>query len=213
MAPNRIAMLVALLALAIPAIPVQARGEAGRRGAGAQAQSRQAPAARSGQPGQGAMAGRRDAQGNGLRDQATEQQRAQYLNCQKSLDGVRTDATELERLASAGSGFYLGRLRRQHKLLGEQMRAMEQENQRLVKSLNQQQKAAVRQHLRALRLIEEHSHTRLRAIDRELAKPSPSSTQIAGTARVLEEQINHWAVQHREMAGRLGLAGGPAMEK
>jgi hypothetical protein len=158
----------------------------------------------------GVFAHQRDAGGGRLHSQLTGRQRDQYNVCSQSVARLHT---ELGRLAGGDSGFYLRQLHRQRQGLVGQMRALEQANHRLVQSLNRQQRAAVGEHEREMQLIQEHSHVRLRAIDRELAKPNPSQPHVAQLARVMAQQIDRWGKQNRALGEQLGLAGALGKEK
>lgn len=121
------------------------------------------------------------------------------------MDRVRTQARDM---ASASGG--AGTQAQQRDQLRSQTQAMQQENERVMKSLNSDQSTAVQQRARSMQQIQDRINTRLQSMDRELAKPSPDSKRVAEQAQMVEREMAQYQTQYRAMGDDLSLRNAAA---
>src|ERR1035437_733980 len=109
-----------------------------------QGQSQPGRATTGGQSSQSTAAQKREKQRNQLRSQATNEQREQYRTGNRSMERTRTQARDMVRMSN-GTAFDADQVRQQRDQLRDQVRTMDQHNQRLIKGLDNQQQAAIEQ--------------------------------------------------------------------
>jgi hypothetical protein len=196
---------VALLAIVIAALCLPSSSQ--RRGGSAQGsrnvgQSQSQTQQRNqGGAAQGTMT--RDMQRDRLHTQATTQQRDQYRACDQSLDRVRTHAGNMAKVQTRN--FDAGAARRQHNQLREQIQNMQQNHERMMTGLGNEQQGAVQERTRNMQQIQERVNNQLQEMDQELAKPSPNGKAVAQQARSIEREMKDWQNEHRRMGDALGL--------
>jgi len=150
------------------------------------------------------MAQTRQQQRNQLRSQATDGQREQYRTGNQSMERIRTQARDMARISN-GTTFNADQARQQRDQLRDQVRTMDQQNQRLMEGLDNQQRAAVEQRTRTMNQLQERINSRLQNMDQELAKTSPDRKRIAEEAQNVERETQRYQQQYRDMGDDLSL--------
>lgn len=82
---------------------------------------------------------------------------------------------------------------------------MDQQHQRLMQGLDNRQRTAIEQRKRTMNQLQERINSRLRNMDRELAKTSPDRKRIAEEARNVERETQRYQQQYRDMGDDLSL--------
>jgi hypothetical protein len=194
----RTVILIALLCTALPLAFPQGRGgqKGGSQGSG-QGQ---------GQGQQGRSAGSDRGYGNTDRERdrvhASQQQRDQVKNCDRSADAVRNQARKMGKYGQGG-GFNAGNARRDRDQLQEQVRAMQQEHQRLMQGLNPGQQQALESHVRNMNRLQERLNTHMENMNGELGKDAPDGKCLAEQGREMERVSQEWREQYRAIQSKL----------
>ena len=106
---------------------------------------------------------------------------------------------------SNGTAFNADQARQQRDQLRDQVRTMDQQNQRLMQGLDNQQRAAIEQRTRTMNQLQERINHRLQNMDQELGKASPDRKRIAEEARNVECETQRYQQQYRDMGDDLSL--------
>lgn len=192
----RTVILVALLSTALPLAFPQGRG--GQRGGGQGSGQGQGRQGRSGGPDTGY--GKTDRERD--RVHVSQQQRDQVKNCDRSADAVRNQARKMAKYGQGG-GFNAGSARQDRNKLQEQVRAMQQEHQRLMQGLNPGQQQALESHIRNMNRLQERLNAHMDNMNKELEKDAPDGKRVAEQARELERVSKEWREQYRAIQSRL----------
>lgn len=104
-----------------------------------------------------------------------------------------------------GTTFNADQARQQRDQIRDQVRTMDQQNQRLMQGLDTQQRAAIEQRTRSMNQLQERINSRLQNMDQELAKTSPDRKRIAEEARNVEREMQQYRQQYRDMGDDLSL--------
>lgn len=188
----KITPFLLLFALLNPA-PVTTQG----RPAG-NVQQRHPQGAGQGQGQRGAEMGKGTLERDQKRIHATTQQRDQLRSCDRSADQVRKRARTLARTAQ-NAGAQAGAIREQTAQLRQQFRRMQEEHNRLLESLDAGQRAQLQEQIRNMQQLRERAEIQLSAIETESARSEPDRKRIAEQARKLEQHLEEWQRQYREM--------------
>ena len=187
-----IAFLCAALPLAFP------QGRGGQRGGG---QSSGQGQGQQGHPG-GADRGSGNTDGERDRIHVSQQQRDQVKSCDRSADAVRKQAGKMGKNGQGG-GFNAGKARQDRDQLQGQVRAMQQEHQRLMQGLNPGQQQALESHVRNMNRLQERLNTHMENMNGELGKDAPDAKRVAEQAREMERVSKEWREQYRAIQSRL----------
>jgi hypothetical protein len=82
---------------------------------------------------------------------------------------------------------------------------MEQEHQRLMNGMNNEQNAALRNRIEQMNQIRQRVNSRLGQMDEELNKGQPDPKIVREHARQIEREMNRWNSQYRSMEGEMGV--------
>lgn len=138
---NRALGLAAILILT-PAIAFAQGPGGGSVRAGGQSQGSRPGAGTGATASRGTMDRDRIQQRDRLHTMATDQQRAEYRTCDQLADRIRTRARDMSKSAN-GKGLGVGAMRQQRDQLREQVRTMDEEHQRMMQGLNDDQRYAI----------------------------------------------------------------------
>lgn len=200
---SRTLALAAILALSIaPALWAQGRG--GGQGRGGQQEGRpQSGQQRGGQQGQRGEHPRTH-EHQRKRMHTTEQQRRQYHTCTRSAERVRTQAREMAQ-AARGGGFNKQEFRQQHQQLQNAIQNMQEEHNRFVQGLTEEQKGDMQERIRKMEQSRERVREHLQQMDQELEQDNPNRKHIAEHAREMEKAVKEWQKQYRHMGSDMGI--------
>lgn len=195
---RRFLLVGAALLLASPALAFQGRpgGSQGSQGG----QGRQQP--RSGQQ-KGQMSSSRGA-ANHQRIRASDQQRDQLRDCTQTAARIRQQARDMEQLTRSKT-FDAARARQQRDQMREQFRTMEQEHQRLINSMSQDQRNTLHNRLKEMDQIRQRVNSQFGQLDMELALTGPSAKEVRSRAEKISKEMNRWKSQYRAMESEMGV--------
>jgi chromosome segregation ATPase len=207
MSKRALIFAAALLLAAAPVVVAQGRGG---KGGGGQHQGQP-----SGQQGQqpdmgqrGGQQGQGQQQGTGAQQRqqihATNQQRGQYENCTQSSDRVRTQAHKMAD-AAKGGGANNAEFREQHQQLRNEIRTMQQENERFMNGLSDEQRAGMQDRTRSMDQARDRLNNRMQQLDEEIAKPEPDRKRIGAHVTEVEKAMKEWQKQYRNMGSDMGI--------
>lgn len=186
---RRTFVLAAILCMGISLGWAQGRGgQAPRKGA-------QAP---QGQGQRGAGTAERDRD----RVRASQEQMDQVRACDRSAQEVRNRARRLA-AGTSGSSFDADRTRREWDQLRERVRLMQQEHERLMAGLSDEQKQALQERVRVMNEARERVLAEMQRIDQELGRPQPDARQLAERAREMERAARELQQQFQALRSRM----------
>jgi hypothetical protein len=139
-----------------------------------------------------------------IKVQATEEQRAQLRTCSELSERLRMLAADMKGPAKL-SGTELGTVRQQWN--GLLLQAMQGDHQAFLRSLNSDQQAGLKDHLRKLDKAWSELNSRFETMDRDLAQTAPDAKLLAGHAKELEKSLKKWQRLHRELGSDMGMEG------
>ena len=201
---RRILLIAAMLLIPNVVLIAQHSGPSTSGQGQQQGQAQPRRATTGSQSSQSMMAQTRQQQRNQLRSQATDGQREQYRTGNQSMERIRTQARDMARISN-GTTFNADQARQQRDQLRDQVRTMDQQNQRLMEGLDNQQRTAVEQRTRTMNQLQERINSRLQNMDQELAKTSPDRKRIAEEAQNVERETQRYQQQYRDMGDDLNL--------
>lgn len=154
----------------------------------------------------GGMKGPRMEAGDMMRQRirATDQQREQLGACTGATSHARKQAHEMARIAN-GSGFSAEEARRQHEQLHGSFQSMQQEHERLMQGLSEEQRTQMKDRLRKLGQARERMQSTLQAMEQELKQATPDRKRLARQAGDAEKALKEWEGQHRKMASDMSV--------
>ncbi len=192
-----VVVIALLCAASTPAFPQGSGGQKGKAQSSGQGQ---------GQQGRGEGSGRGYGSTDRERDRihVSRQQHDQMANCDRSAEAVRKQARKMASLGQGG-GFNAGKARQYRDQLQEQVRAMQQEHQRLMQGLNPGRQQSLEVHLRNMNRLQERLNARLEEMNGELGKDAPDGKRVAEQAREMERASREWREQYRALKSRLDV--------
>jgi chromosome segregation ATPase len=195
---TRVAIPFVVIALALGGATAFSQGKGSQAGGSPRSgqMQGQGPHGRDAATGQATQTQERD------RIQATVQQRDQVRSCDQSADQVRTRAGRIAKRAQ-GNGFNADAVRQERNRLQEQVTTMQQEQERLMAGLNDEQRSALQQRTHNMSRLQEHLRTQLRALDAELGKADPDGKQVARQAREMESTAKELREQYRAIQSQM----------
>lgn len=188
------------------------RGGPGHGGQGREGQQGQGAPPRIEQRGGGQQGqqGSRTGQQSGTRDQqekrihTTDQQRDQHKTCTDSADRLRRQSGEISQLTQ-GSNFDLSQAREQRDRLHDETRILTKEHDRFMKNLSAEQRSVMGEEFQKMDKSRDRLEERLQAMDQQLDQANPDRNRINERARELEEAVEAFQRQHREMGSQMGV--------
>lgn len=195
---RRFLLVAAALLLASPAFAIQGRPGGGQGEQGGQ--GRQQP--RTGQQ-KGQMPSSRGASDR-QRIRASDQQRDQLRDCTQTADRIRRQARDMDQLTRSKT-FDASRARQQRDQMREQFRSMEQEHERLVNGMSQDQRNALRKQMEETNQIRQRVNNQFGKLDMELAQTDPNAKKVRERAQQISKEMNRWKSQYRSMESQMGV--------
>jgi chromosome segregation ATPase len=182
------------------------------RGPGAGAQRGGAAGSQPGQGGPegGQRSGQAGAGKQGTLDQklerihATDQQRAQLKDCVQSADQVRERARQMA-AAAKGESANSEEFRRRHEQLRQEIQIMQQERDRFMNGLTEEQRSTLQSRIRAMDRARDRLNDRLRLLNDEMGKPEPDRKRIRDHVTGVETAAREWQKQLREVSSEMGV--------
>lgn len=110
----------------------------------------------------------------------------------------------MDRLAKSKT-FDASAVRRQRDQMRDQLRTMEQEHERLMKGMSQEQQAALRNRVEQMNRIRQRVNSQLGRLDTELGKTDPNAKQVRKSAQQISREMKQWKSQYREMESEMGV--------
>jgi hypothetical protein len=139
-----------------------------------------------------------------LHTQATSQQRSNFHTFSQQASQVSSQTHALAK-ASHSRSFNTETLHRQRAELTEQVRAMTQNQERLMNGLGDEQKNAAQEHNRAMQQAHERIQNQLQMMDQELSSSDHNRKRVEQQARATEREMNTYQKHLRKMGNDLGL--------
>lgn len=130
-----------------------------------------------------------DAQKERTRIKTTQQQRDQIRSCDKLADDVRKQAQAMAKNSEKKMNH--GQLVKQQVHMRNQLRKMEQEQERLVKGLDVNQQQAWREQIRDMNRLQQRMQAHQQQMDEDL-RGTPEATRVAERAREMERTMHAW---------------------
>lgn len=187
--------VLSILCLSLaPALWAQGHGGQSRGG------PRQGPSATSQQ--QGGQRGGMQQQDR-QRTHTTTHDRTRYQNCLDAAAQARTQAQEIAKRAQ-GKSFDPDQARWQRDRLREHVRILEQEHERVMQGVTQEQRQRLEKRIQKMDQSRERIEAQLKAMDQELSG-NPDRNRIAEQARETERAIKEWQKNYRTVAKEAGL--------
>jgi len=149
--------------------------------------------------GQGTQSG--DTQRDQKRTRITTQQRQQVQTCDKSADGLRKQARKMSQ--ASGKKFNAAEANQQQSQIREGLRAMEQEQERLMNGLDPSQKQALQQRIGNMNQFREQMNVQTRLMDQELASPNADAQRVAERAQEMERIMNNWRKEYKALSSEV----------
>lgn len=144
--------------------------------------------------GQGQGGGQQtNAQMEQKRIKATKQQRDQIRSCNMLADDVRKQARKMAK--DSGKKLNHGQLVQQQTHIRNQLRQIEQEQERLMNGLDKNQQQAWQEQIRNMNQLRQQMNVHQQQMDDEL-KGNPDARRVAERAREMERTMNEWKKQY-----------------
>lgn len=137
------------------------------------------------------------------RTQTQARQQTRYQDCLDAASQARTQAQEISKRAK-GKSFDADQARWQRDRLREHVRIMEQEHERVMQGVTQEQRERMEKRIREMDQSRERIETQLKAMDQELSG-DPDRDRIAEQARETAKAIKDWQKNYRVVAREAGL--------
>lgn len=169
-------------------------GMGGQRGMGSQ----------QGSMGQGSMAGQQDR----MRDQqqqrihATTQQRQQIRDCTQSTSRLRKQVRDMSRV-KAGSNIGADQAKQWREQLRNEIRNMNQEQERLVSGLSPEQRAATQNQVQQMEQSRERLQKMSDALNLALEEDAVSGDKVREQARDMQTELDRLRDQQRDFENQL----------
>ncbi len=160
------------------------------------------PLGQGGQPSQGQ--GQRGFQAGSVqmerkRIQATTQQREQMRTCDRLANNIRRQARKMAQ--PTGGKFNANEAGKQQGQIRDQVRALEQEHERLIDSFDATQKRDWQKQIKNINELRKQLNSQLQQMDAEL-KAGPDAGRVAEHARDVERTMDQWRMQYRLFASQ-----------
>jgi chromosome segregation ATPase len=108
--------------------------------------------------------------------------------------------------AAKGGGANNPEFREQHQRLREEIRTMQQEHDRFMQALSEEQRAAMQDRIRKMDQARERLHTQLQGMDQELNQANPDPKRLETQTREMERATREWQKQYRSMGSDMGIS-------
>lgn len=136
--------------------------------------------------------------------QATEEQRAQLRTCLGVAERLLMLAADIRKPAHLSDSEWVKAHQRWNEVLQQ---AMQSHHQAFLKSMNEDQQAALKNYLTRMDKTWSQVSSRFEIVNRDLAAATPDARRISAHAREWEKSLKKWHKQHREMGSEIGIEG------
>jgi hypothetical protein len=204
MKPN---LLLTILFSAALTLAATAQGRGQGSGGGGQRGGPATPSGQRGPSGTGQPVGKTGSgqqQTKQERIRATEQQRNHIQACEQSGNRVSERARAVAE-AAKGGGVDSAEFRRLHEQLQQEIRTMQQDRDRLMNGLSQEQQTELQARIRKTDQARDRVNERLRSLDMEMAKADLDQKRIRSFAQDLEKATKEYQKRLRETAEEMGV--------
>ena len=191
-------ILFSLFLLSLPTVFPQRRGGGQGQGSGLGQGQGQKQGLGQGQ-GQGGMQ-TGSAQAERKRIHTTTQQRDQIRSCDKLADGIRKQARTMAK--SSGSKFNPDEAIRQQSQIRDQIKAMEQEHERLMGGLDANQQTAWQEQIRNMNQSRQQINLQQEHMEGAL-KNNPDPKRVAERAKEMEKTMQDWRNQYAVLSSQI----------
>ena len=140
-----------------------------------------------------------EAQAEHKRVKSTSRQRKQIRDCDQAAENVGKQARKMAQ--NSGNRYNAQEAAKQQKALGEQVRKMDQEHERLMTGLDDSQKAAWRDQIRNMTETRQQLRTHIAEMQAE-QRADPDGTRNAERAREIERIMNRWRTDYGTLAAQ-----------
>jgi chromosome segregation ATPase len=198
----RILILGAAVSLFLaPPLAAQGRGGGGGRTSSGQQRSQPSASQRGGQTGQSQQGTRGQ---SGQRVHINDQQRGQYETSTRAADRTQDRVHQMaQSVGNAGTGN--AEMRQQHDQLRNDVRTMQEEHDRFMKSLNDDQRAAIQERVRSIEESRDRVNNQMRQLGEELAKPEADRNRIQEHVAEMDKAMQEWRKQYGNMGTDMGV--------
>jgi len=196
---GKLPILIVILVLSVFAAFPQGRGgggQGGRQGGG------QSQGGQGGGQQQGGMGGMQTGAGQGQMDRdrtrLNTQQRDQARACDQLADGIRKQARTMAK-NSGGKNVTQAQLVKQRDQLREQVRAMEQEHERLMNGIDPAQQQQWREQILNMNQHRQQINNQLQQLGSDIDSADPNLERVAERAREMERIMKRWRDGYGEL--------------
>lgn len=138
------------------------------------------------------------------RIRASKKQRDQHQLATQAVNRIRTRAREMVRAARVNR-FNLQLFRRQYAELQNELSLMQEEHERLMAELGEEQRAATQDRNREMEKELEEIDVWIEAMDAELEEPSPDRKELEKESRKIERAAKKLEDDYRSLASDLSI--------
>ena len=135
---------------------------------------------------------------------ATDRQRVEYRSLAQAMNGVRTRAREMARLAKRAGGGY-EQFRAQYAELQNELEAMRDQHEDFVDGLSEEQEAATEEREKEVAKDLDELNVWMEAMDEELKQSEPGAKKLENQARGIEKAAKNWQEDARRLASDLSI--------
>jgi chromosome segregation ATPase len=105
---------------------------------------------------------------------------------------------------NSGSKFNAAAANKQQSQIRDQVRAMEQEHERLMNGLDATQKQAWQEQIKNTNQLRQQVNLQLQQMDTELGSSNPDSKRVTERAREIEQTMNNWRKEYKTLSSQAG---------
>jgi hypothetical protein len=135
---------------------------------------------------------------------ATGPQRDQYRICTQSVNRGRTQARNMVQFAN-GSGFIVEQARQRRDQLRNEIRTMQQEHDRFMQRLSDDERAAMQDRVRKMDQARDRVNLSIQAMNEGFKQVNPDQQHIAKQARKIEKAMKEWQKQYHKMGSDMEI--------
>jgi len=197
---KKVTVLFSIFFLAAATAFAQGRGgQQGQRGQGQGAAQEQRQGQEQWQGQQQSQGGMQSGRGDmdQKRVRATKQQRDQINVCSKQADNLRKEARKMAQTPE--KKFNPTEARQRSNQIRNQINTMEQEHERLMKSLDIGQQNAWQEQAQNMNRLRQEVRSQFQRLDSEVSGPNPDAARVAESARMMEQTTKDWNRQYQAL--------------
>jgi chromosome segregation ATPase len=107
--------------------------------------------------------------------------------------------------AAQGGGANNTEFRRLHEQLQQEIRTMQQDRDRFMNALTQQQRTELQDHIRKMDQTRDRLNDRVRLLDSEIAKSDPEQKRLRSYAKDVDKAATEYQKRLQETAREMGM--------